>query len=400
MDESDIESKTGHSYVDINSIALDPTTNAKERLFASGRTGLYEFEDGIFKQAYSMDNSPLQDINNYGYNYVFVSGLTFDGDGNLWLLNSGTSSTSLLEYTKDSEWVNHHKTALMNNGISFYQMVKPMFDSRGLLWFTNNHWQKPALVCYNKETDAMKTYTSFVNEDGSSLALAYVPCVVEDKENNIWIGTNAGPLYLTPSDISSGSETFTQYKVARNDGSGLADYLLSNVYINHIAIDGGNRKWFATSGNGVYLISSDNNTQIEHFTKDNSPLLSDNVTSIAIDGNTGLVYFATDKGLCSYKADATDPSDGMEKDKVYAYPNPTTPGYQGLITVNGLSYDADVKIVSTAGTLVAEGRSTGGTFTWDGRDKSGRRVNSGIYMVMTATSDGGKGTVCKVAIVR
>ena len=89
----------------------------------------------------------------------------------------------------------------------------------------------------------------------------------------------------------------------------------------------------------------------------------------------------------------------MTKDNVYAYPNPVRPDYTGPITVVGLTYDAEVKITTSNGTLVAEGRSTGGTFTWDGCDKEGRRVASGVYMVHTSTSSGDKGTVCKIAIV-
>ena len=89
----------------------------------------------------------------------------------------------------------------------------------------------------------------------------------------------------------------------------------------------------------------------------------------------------------------------MTKDNVYAYPNPVRPEYNGLITIVGLTYNADVKIVTSNGVLVAEGKSNGGTFTWDGRDKKGRRVASGVYMVETATQYGEKGTVCKIAIV-
>jgi flagellar hook assembly protein FlgD len=59
-----------------------------------------------------------------------------------------------------------------------------------------------------------------------------------------------------------------------------------------------------------------------------------------------------------------------------------------------------VKIVSANGLLINEGRSNGGSFIWDGRDKNGERVGSGIYMVVTATSDGKKGTVCKIAIIK
>ena len=89
----------------------------------------------------------------------------------------------------------------------------------------------------------------------------------------------------------------------------------------------------------------------------------------------------------------------MDKDNVWAYPNPVTPDYTSLITVTGLTYDADVKITSSNGALIAEGRSNGGQFTWDGCDKKGRRVASGIYMVVTATKDGKKGTVCKIAVI-
>jgi flagellar hook assembly protein FlgD len=89
----------------------------------------------------------------------------------------------------------------------------------------------------------------------------------------------------------------------------------------------------------------------------------------------------------------------MTDDNVYAYPNPVTPDYTGQITIVGLSYNADVKITASNGALIAEGRSNGGMFTWNGCDKKGKRVASGIYMVITATSDGKKGVVCKIAII-
>ena len=194
--------------------------------------------------------------------------------------------------------------------------------------------------------------------------------------------------------------TVTQVKVPRNDGTDYADYLLSDVVTNCIAIDGAGRKWFGTKGAGVYLISADNMTQIYHFTEENSPLLSDVIESIAIDNTTGEVFFGTENGLISYISDATTAVSEMKKDNIYAYPNPVTPDYTGLITIVGLSLNADVKILSSSGKLIAEGRSNGGTFTWDGCDRHGDRVASGVYMVVTATEDGKKGTVCKIAIIK
>ena len=275
-------------------------------------------------------------------------------------------------------------------------------DSRGLLWFTNRHWALPSFYCYNPKTNEIERYmTKLVNQDGISGSEMYNPsCIVEDKDGNLWLGTNTGLYMIDAASASSGSlEYVTQVKVPRNDGTNYADYLLAGTSITAIAVDGGNRKWIGTLGQGIYLISADNMEQIYHFTTDNSPLLSNSVEAIAIDNSTGEVFIGTEKGLCSYMSDATESSIEMVKDDVYAYPNPVVKGYDGLITVVGLTRDADVKILTVNGQLVAQGRSNGGSFTWDGRDRSGRRVASGIYMVATATSDGKKGVVCKIAVI-
>ena len=167
-----------------------------------------------------------------------------------------------------------------------------------------------------------------------------------------------------------------------------------------MVVDQANRKWFGTKDNGVYLISSDNIHQIEHFTEENSQLFSNNIESIAINEATGEVFFGTDKGLCSYMSNTTTAAQGMTKDNVYAYPNPVRPDYTGPITITGLDENADVKIVTVNGTLVSEGRASGGKFKWYGIDRNGRPVASGVYMVQVATQEGEKGVVCKVAIVR
>ena len=170
--------------------------------------------------------------------------------------------------------------------------------------------------------------------------------------------------------------------------------------ITCIAIDKANRKWFGTSSNGVYLISDDNIQQLQHFTRSNSPLLSDDIESIAINTESGEVYFGTNLGLCSYQSDVNSINEEMNKDNVWVYPNPVKPDYTGLITITGLTNKADIKIVTSNGALVNKGTSNGGIYQWDGRDLKGKMVTSGIYMVETATSDGSKGTVCKIAIIR
>lgn len=397
-----IDKTTGYNYKDISCITIDP--NNEGRVIIGGRCGLYEFIDGTLTRYFNKDNSPLKGAmdrgNELGNTYVLILGACFDENSNLWVLNSQAKGVSLLELTASGEWIDHHNSVLTDaDGISLAALRNMFFDSRGLLWFVNDSWFNPAVFCCDTNNEIILKYNEFINQDGTKYGVNYVYTVNEDKEGNIWVGTDAGPFMIQKSDIGQDNITFYQVKVPRNDGTNYADYLLSGVSISSIAIDGGNRKWFGTNGAGVFLISADNMEQIHSFTASNSKLITDNISSIVINQQSGEVFFLSDKGLCSYMSDATAPSDEMTDDQVYAYPNPVTPDYTGLITIMGLTFDADVKIASSNGALIAEGRSNGGMFTWDGCDRQGRRVASGIYMVITATSDGKKGTVCKIAVI-
>lgn len=395
--QDEIQPIIGHDYIDIDCIDVDP--NNSNHLFAGGRTGLFEFLDGKFVKEYSTYNSELKSTFHPEDNrdYVIVNGLKFDDNGNLWMLQSLNSNNKLLVLTKEGNWIKKDFNAFgfIGDGKSMF------FDSQNYLWFVNNHYMDPALYRYDINKDEVKAYMSFVNQDSRRLHIEEgVRCATEDLNGNIWIGTSVGPLLLEKSQFDEANPVFTQVKVPRNDGTNYADYLLDNVDIPCMAIDAGNRKWFGTKQNGVYLISDDNLSQLAHFTAENSPLLSNHIESIAINEQTGEVFFGTEKGLCSYMSGITHTNEEMTKDNVYAYPNPVKPDYTGLISVVGLSYDAEVKITTVSGKLVAEGHSNGGTFTWDGCDKSGKSVASGVYLVNTSTADGKKGTVCKIAIVR
>ncbi len=399
---------TGHLFKDIVCIDVDPTDES--HVFVAGRCGLYEFKDYNFIQEYNVDNSPLKSaatIPTPNKDYLIVNGIKFDQNGNLWVMNSLSAGTSLFLLTKNGEWISYHNQALMyDESKSLENMKSPIIDSRGMIWFVNDHWRTPALICFDTKNNKVYNFKTFVNQDGTTINITFGRCVAEDKEGNIWFGTNVGPLMLRNDDIlkivNSGineNTEFVQVKVPRNDGTNFADYLLSGLDIMSICIDDANRKWFGTSGNGVYLMSSDNIEQLYHFTETNSNLLSNNLMDIAINHKNGEVFFGTDKGLCSYMSDANTTYEEMTKENVYAYPNPVRPDYKGLITITGLSLNADIKIVTTNGVLVAQGRSNGGMFTWDGNDLNGKRVASGIYMVQTATAEGNKGTVCKIAII-
>ena len=395
-----LDTITGYNYLDITCVAIDPSD--EHRVFASSaHSGLYEFYDGKFVAFYGAENSILYPVGG-NKNMLLTDGVIFDKENNLWVI-SGWSKSNLVKITPDRQWINYydsHKILQDNRSPNLGNLKKPIIDSRNILWFVNGYWQLPALISYDIFNDVIKIYDNFTNQDGTHYTFPYVNCVTEDKKGNLWVGTAMGPFVLEPLQIGQDNYNFIQVKVPRNDGTNYADYLLNNINISDICVDGGNRKWIATQNNGLYLISDDNLEQIYHFTEENSSLLSNNVLSLAIDEQTGEVFIGTENGLCSFMSDAAEANTEMNTDNVYAYPNPVSPDYTGLITITGLTYNADVKILNSSGKLIAQGRSNGGMFSWDGCDDKGNRVASGIYMVATATSEGKKGTVCKIAIIR
>lgn len=386
----------GHDYIDLLCMDFDPKKEGHVMVGAKG--GVYEFQNGKFIKHYGRQNSVLESGVNSD-NYTIVSTLKYTDNGDLWVLNSMVDNPIWKIEHGSGNWVNYPhpemSTPAKYNLVSLLQSC----NDKNIMWFANNYYMENRLYAYDFVNDKLVGHgPNFTNEDGTVITPVMVYALAEDLDGNVWIASSNGPFYISSADAIAGNDAFIQHKVPRNDGTNLADYLLSDVKTRCIAVDGANRKWMGTE-NGVFLISSDCNTLLQHFTTENSPLPSNTVYDICIDNNSNIVYFATERGLCSYASDATQPSEEMTKDNVYAYPNPVTPEYTGKITIVGLSFNADVKIVTSNGVLVNQGRSTGGSYQWDGRDLKGKRVASGVYMVQAATETGDKGVVCRIAVV-
>ena len=393
--QDNIENKTGIPYKNVGCLEIDPKDDG--HVFAGAINGLYEFNNGLFTNHYTYYNSPLAPTFSNNKNYVFINGLKYDENGDLWIFNSMNNEQNILKYSSEKKWQSLYQKDL--KGLAM--LSAPTIDSRGLMWFVNENWQKPSFYAYQKDNNTLTDFVApFINQDGTQIDdIFYIYCIVEDKSHNMWIGTDQGPFMLTSDQMDASLPVYTQVKVPRNDGTNYADYLLSGVGTRCIYVDNNNRKWFGTTANGLYVIDSDNITTLAHFTKDNSKLLSDNISSLAFNESTGEMYIGTDRGLCSYTSHFADTSEGMTKENVWAYPNPVRPGYTGPITITGIENGATVKIVTSSGSLVNEGTAENRQYKWYGLDSNGRRVASGVYMVEVATNEGDKGVVCKIAVV-
>lgn len=402
--EQEVKDATKLKYWNMTSVVEDP--KEKGHYFASSfGMGLYEFRNGEFVKHYNHENSVLESAAKSGQvnRYVRVPRLKYDADGNLWMTNTGTQD--IVKVLKnDGAW-----TTLPYKDIAKSPtMVDILFDSRGWLWVTSLQ-ADAGLFCAKMNGTPLDTsddetkfvYAHFKNQDGVSYDIYQLYSLVEDRNGQMWIGTDAGLFVLpNPKKFFDGAVTFNQIKVPRNDGTGLADYLLSSVPIQAICVDGANRKWIGTIDNGLYLVSADGLETIHHFTTENSPLPSNNIVSIAVEGTSGEVFIGTSAGLVSYMGDATEPSATLNEKSLHAYPNPVRENYTGEISVTGFTQDCNVKITDSAGTLIYETTSTGGQITWNGCNMRGDRVGAGVYYVLAADDDGSKGAATKILIIR
>lgn len=395
-DATGISEKYNIKYKDILCLAVDPRDDS--HVMAGSQAGMFEYRSGKLINHFNSENSPITSIDGFNgnRNYQIITSMAYDSSNTLWITNAAAEGKSLLGYTADGKW------ATPDVQMTSTQSVNPkmIIDKNNRIWIGCGMYSDNGVFCYSADKTNLYSYTNFVNEDGKAIGtIEFLRQVAEDKDGNIWVATSNGLLTLTDEYQRNPSLGFYQIKVPRNDGTNFADYLLDGANITAIAVDNANRKWIGTLSNGVYVISNDNMVQEAHFKADDSFLLSDNIQYITINDKTGRVYIGTDKGLCSVESHASETFESMDKDNVWAYPNPVKPDYTGMVTVVGLSFNADVKITTTNGVLVAKGRSTGGSFQWDCRDLKGKRVASGVYMVNTATESGESGTVCKIAVI-
>ena len=382
------------TYDSWDAMRIKPFPNEPDKIAVSTwGTGLVIIENNQVAEHFSYNNSPLETIIP-GENYSRICGLDFDNNNNLWITQTGVQnnikvlkpdySWLILPYTIDAPTIGDIIITRSNKK----WIVLPR--GHGLFVLDDNNTPD------NFGDDITRKIT-VKDQDGKLLNNIY--CIIEDLDGNIWIGTDQGPaVFYNPDLVFNDDINCYRIKLPRNDGSGLADYLLGTETINSIAVDGGNRKWFGTNNSGVFLVEDDGRELVASYNAENSPLLSNTITSISVESEKGEVWIGTDLGIITYRGDATGGSSGFNK--VYAFPNPVTPDFNGSVSITGLIRDTNVKISDISGNLVYETVSTGGQASWDLTTYNGSRVASGVYIALCSSPDGSESTAVKILVIR
>ena len=382
------------SSIDFSSVEIHPAANNPNIYIASAGRGLFVFNtEGNFVQKLDYSNSPLEESSAQGW--TNLTDLEFDGSNNLWMVNEYTDNV-LKVFLNNGTWLSFNLGAIAGKSTPLGRL---MIDNQGQKWIQKRN---EGIVVFtdkgtldNPNDDQVKVLGTQAGNGG--LPSSTVLSMACDKDGVVWVGTNQGvATFFNPSRIFSGGNYDAQTILVQVDGS--VGKLLAGEAVTSIAIDPGNRKWFGTSRSGVFLMSADGTKQIHHFTYENSPLLSNSIVCLEVDETTGELFIGTDKGVVSYRSDASTPADTYEN--VYAFPNPVRPDFEGTITITGLLENSNVKITDISGSIVYETKSEGGTATWNGRNFAGDKVATGVYLVLVNTPLGEESVATKILVVK
>ncbi len=372
---------------DIVRITADPG-NPDRAWAASWASGLLEISPAGIINHYDHTNSSLRkrfEIEDF----TRVGGVAVDRHGNVWVTNSQVQRP-LSVRKPDGEWLSFSGGSQVPSSQVVGDILIDRSDQKwvilhqggGIFLFSENDLASDN----NFISRRLTTQNGLPSNDVYSLAL--------DQSGYIWVGTDAGvAVFYAPHRAFSG-EPFNAQLIVVEEQDGVAGYLFGNETINAITVDGSDKKWFATSRSGAFLLSADARQTIFHFTAENSPLPSNHILDIKIMEKTGEVFFATDRGLVSFRGLAT--AGARVHSEVYAYPNPVRPHYHGYIAISGLVTNARVKVTDINGNLIYETVSEGGQAIWNGQDLFGRRPATGVYLVFSTNEDGSETMVTKI----
>ncbi|WP_194767006.1 ABC transporter substrate-binding protein [Tamlana sp. I1] len=396
----------------LNAVAINPFNN-NQVYISSFFIGLLEVVDEVPAILYNETNSGLESLKlptNPDYVDIRVGVSQFDENGLLWSMSTLIDKPLKSYNPSNNQWQSYDFTDVIGDGFSGGNLGYGdlEIDSDGTKWIAS---YKFGLIGF-KENGGRQLLKSVYDEE-HNMPSSYATALALDQRNQLWIGTIRGlrVLYNT-SDFFTDANASVDEIIIEEDG--VAKELLFQQDITDIEVDGANNKWVATSGAGLFYFSPDGQTTIFHFTKANSPLPSNSVRDVSIDGNNGIVYIATDKGLVSFSSGSSSPIETLEK--AFAYPNPVRPGYNILdkkIKIKDISENVNIKITDVEGNLVAEAQSKtnpryrgynleidGGTAYWNGKNLANNIVASGVYLVMLSDLDSFETKVIKLMVVR
>ncbi|MGB1307132.1 MAG: two-component regulator propeller domain-containing protein, partial [Flavobacteriales bacterium] len=348
---------------------------------------------------YETSNGNLQtissDTSDGNYGWLRVKDVVVDDNGLVWITNSLVNK-GLAFMNTDGQWQSYNITSYNTQNSHLGDLL---IDNQGKKWFFIA--KGGGMIVYDDNGTPENTNDDNNKHLNTSSGQGNLPSntvysLAIDNDGEVWVGTDKGLAVFYDTDEVFGLNGDAQQVLVEADG--YVEPIIANESVTAIAIDGANRKWFGTKNSGVFVYSADGSQQMEHFTQENSPLLSNTINHISIDNNSGEVFISTNKGLISYKGEAT--AGEKQHGNVLVYPNPVKENYNGPIAIKNVVENANIKITDIKGNLIKTTTAFGGQAIWDGKNKYGERANTGVYLVFSTDPTGLETNVAKILFIK
>ncbi len=358
--------------------------------YGAGLCILEEHDTGYVFTIINNKNSPMIGIAE-DPNWVITGECIADNQGVIWFSNWGRISPgpSLLAYKKDGTFAEFENCSSPTRR----GFISIAIDLSGTKWLGSSPFEPHGLMYFNekntiddKRDDICGVMT--ISSTGGKLLDNAQTALAVDGFGALWIGYETGlSVMFNPSSV---------LEKARPNVSIRKVSMLTTQRVNDIFVDALNNKWIATK-NGVWVLNPDGTETVTIINKGNSGLIDNDVSSVFVDGETGIVYFGTRKGLCTARTLSVKPLDSYN---ISCYPQPYNPGFDGYLTIDGLTSETEIKILTMDGGLVKSLTVAGRKAIWDGRDNAGNYVSSGVYMIVASSSGTETAAVGKIAVIR
>lgn len=385
---------------DLVHVTFDPSVENKVYLSSWG-SGMLVVENDEPSILWDDTNSGLEDLYPDGdpNSSIRINGAAFDNRGNFWISNSWVPNR-LKKLETNGNWKEFDLSSLITNSIAL-GMSELAIDKSGSIWMGS---RRNGVLVYNESGDRKKALTTETTK--GSLPDLHAKTLAVDRNNRVWIGTQKGLVVYSGAGSLFESDIYDAEPVIIDD-NGIPKRLLGEQPVNSIAIDGAENKWFGTDTGGALGTNSSGSETLYNFNKDNSPLPSNSVLKIKVDDSNGKVFFATDKGIVAFNSEVAPFGESLEE--VYAFPNPAKKEHE-FVTIDGrngshLPKGTNVKILDIAGRLVHEtnvdiGQEIrGGKVVWNKTNLRGKKVASGVYIVLLTSPDKSETASTKIAII-
>ncbi len=330
-----------------------------------------------------------------GQGFIVGSGLSPDTKGNMWATIWANTTDPLVKFDRQSEtWTRFPVSTKVPFQTLYWSLMMDSYDQAWITLLTPSLQGRGLLVVGYDAAGAERSFRLTSLDAEGALPNERVKAVVQDQRGEVWVGTDRGVVrFLFPDRIISGTAQERRATPLINEDPTVSDrILLRDIQVSAMAVDPSNQKWIGTEDDGLWLVSANGGAVLKHFTAENSPLPSNKIVSIAIDGQTGEVYIATDIGMVGYVAESVQGESPMKALAVYPNPFRYSQNDGQSIYIEGLKDDSTVHILSVDGRLVRRFDTRGGRASWDGRDESGNRLPTGIYTVVGTHESGDRGT--------